>query len=823
MKHHYHFFCFVLLLLATQQASAQLTKVYGTISDKQSKEPIPFVNLIFKGSRTGTSSNEYGTYVLQSTAPADSIVISTMGYKKQTLFIQRNTTQRLNITLERSNHNLKEVVVKKGKPQILKIMDSVIAHKDQNNNGLFKKYEWERYDKFQIYFGKYSDKIKTLKPFKEYDYVFKYTDTLNGQALLPVYMSESLSKRFVNDSLSLDEELLIARKSTGENYENLTTVTDKLLENVNIYDDYFQLLDKSFVSPFIDNNQLFYEYQLEGKVTVDKKTYYKIRFAPKWKEDFAFSGAALVDPNTWAIKKINMRVANDINLNYVKNLNINQEYEYIHKRWIVQKLETWVTLSALKWQKGEDITVHRYTSFKDIIVDNTATIKKDMEDVRANKANGQEIKSEEFWIRSRHKQLGKKEKYNYAIADTINEVPFIQKAKRVGTIIISGYMELGPVSLNQLNTFYSINPIEGHRLKFGLITNKYFSKKLQLQGYVAYGTCDKEMKYKGGVLYVLNKSEARLLMGATYAYDLESMGTSPSHLAFDNVITSFSQINKKVKLTFARNARIYLEKEWTKGVVSKITFINKEVRPLGAVRFEKLIDESTNTIELVHDVTSSEIELNSRFSYKENFYINEFKRISLGSRYPVFSVDLIFGAKHILGSGYTYQKVKTNLEGKFHINPVGYIFYNLEAGRIFGTVPFPLTVLHPANQTLAYDIEGFNVMNYFEFASDRYLSLYLDHHFDGFFLNKIPFVQKAKLREVISARGVVGDLSTRNKQEMILPEGMSDVRKPYVEYSVGIENIFKILRIDYIWRGTHFSPTSKADNWGIKARFFLTF
>jgi hypothetical protein len=823
MKCNYYFLILLLFLFATQPASAQLTKVYGTVTDKQSKAPIPFANIIFKGTRTGTSSNESGTYMFQSTKPVDSIIISSMGYKKQTLFIQRNKTQLLNITLERSNHQLKEVIVKKGKPLILKIMDSIIAHKNQNDNGLFKTYTWERYDKFQIYFGKYSGRIKTLKPFKAYDYVFKYTDTLNGQALLPVYMSESISKKFVADSLSVNEELLIARKSTGENYENLTTVTDKLLENINIYDDYFQLLDKSFVSPFIDNNQLFYEYQLEGKVTLEKKVYYKIHFEPKWKEDFTFTGSALVDPKTWAIKKINMQVANDINLNYVKKLNINQEYEYISKKWIIHKQEIWVTLSVLKWQKGEDITVHRYTSFKDIIADNTAAVKKEWEAVRANKAYGQEISSEMFWKFFRHKPLGKKEKYNYAIADTINEVPFIQKVKRVGTIIISGYMELGPVSLNQLNTFYSINSIEDHRFKFGLITNKYFSKKIQLQGYVAYGIRDEEIKYKGGILYVLNKSEARLLMGATYKYDLEQLGTSPGHIAFDNFVTTFSQINKKVKLTFARDARIYLEKEWTKGVVSKITFVNKEIRPLGSIRFEKLNNENTATIAQVHDVTTSEIQLNSRFSYKENFYINEFKRISLGSRYPVFSVELTFGGKNIIGSDYTYQKLKTNLQGKFHINPAGYIFYNLEAGKLFGTVPFPLTTLHPANQTLAYDVEGFNLMNYFEFASDRYISLFLDHHFDGFFLNKIPFIQKAKLREVVSARGVIGDLRTRNKQEMLLPDGMSDVRKPYVEYSVGIENIFKILRVDYCWRGTHFSPTSKADNWGIKARFFLTF
>lgn len=823
MNIYQRLFTCLILLFAALQGCAQLTKVSGTITDKQSKKPLPYISILFKGTTIGTTTNDFGSYVLQSAVPADSIIVSAVGYKKKTVFIQRNTIQRLNIALEQSDYELKEVVIRKGKDHVLRIMDSLISNKKKNNFIEFKKYEWERYDKFQIYFGKYADKLKKLKPFKDYDYVFAHTDTMNGQALLPIYMSESISKKFVDDSLPLNEEVLLAHKSTGENYDNLTTVTDKLLENINVYEDYFQILDKSFVSPLTENYQLFYNYYLEDKISFEKQTYYKIRFEPKWEEDMTFSGTMLIHAKTWALKTITLRTSDRINLNYIKQLTIHQQYQQIKNKWVLHKLETWVTLSALKWQKGEDLLVHRYTSFKDLVINNSKAVERDYAAITSNKAYGQEIESDAFWKLARHKPLGKNEKYSYAIADTINEVPLIQKAKRVATIVISGYMELGKVSLHQLNTFYSINPIEDHRFKFGLITNKYFSKKIQLQGYVAYGIKDKELKYKAGVLYVLNNTQDRLLVGAMYKYDLEQLGVSPGHIPVDNFVTTFSQINKKVKLTFVRDARFYFEKEWTKGVVSKITLLNRQLRPLGTIVFEKITDETTNTTERLHDLTSTEIQINSRFSYKENFYINEFKRISLGSRYPIFIVDLTMGIKHIIGSDYNYQKLKTILTGKYHINPMGYIHYNFEAGKIFGTVPFPLTTIHAANQTLAYDIEGFNAMNYFEFASDEYISLYLDHHFDGFFFNKIPYVQKAKLREVISARGVAGNLHEKNKKEMILPPGMSDVRKPYVEYSVGIENIFKILRIDYIWRGTHYSPVSAADNWAIKARFFLSF
>ena len=299
---------YIFLFFQSLNGYAQLTYVYGTVVDSKTKDPLPFINLTFMNSNIGTSTGISGSYRLRSDKPVDSIIVSGVGYKKQILFVERHVAQRLNIELQQNEHTLREVVVRQGRNPALRILDSVLAHKEQNSISTLKRYEWEQYDKFQMYFGKYADQIKELKPFREYSYIFRNTDSINGQALLPIYMSETIQKRFVDDSLSLHEDLLIARKSTGENYENLTTMTDRLLENKNIYSDYYQILDKSFVSPLINNYQLFYNYERDEDVIIGKKLFYKIDFEPKWKEDFTFYGTLIIDPQTWAVRQINLKV-----------------------------------------------------------------------------------------------------------------------------------------------------------------------------------------------------------------------------------------------------------------------------------------------------------------------------------------------------------------------------------------------------------------------------------------------------------------------------------------------------------------------------------
>jgi len=798
---------------------SQKTIVRGTIIDKMNNEPIPFVPIVFKNTGIGSTSNELGLYTIETDKKSDSIVVTFIGYKKQTISIIPNKTQRIDVLLEPDNYTLSEVKIKPGRNPAFRIMDKVISHKKQNNNSEFKAYEWEMYDKFQIYFGNYSEKFTKRKQFKNYNFIFNYADsTADGRALLPIYMSETIKKEYASENPYLNESITIAQKLSGENYEQLTIIANKMVENINIYNNFFLILDKSFISPINDNYQLYYKYYLEDSLIIGQQKCYQIRFTPKWKEDFAFSGTMFINDTSFAVKKIDLYINNEINLNYVKDFIVKQEFEYVNKQWVQKKFETAATISPIKRKQSEEFTVHRTTSYKDIIINSPEHIQQDY----FKQTNTETIiTNEQYWDTARHELLSEKEKYNYLVADTINYVPFIKKLKKAAIALATGYIEIGKVSIGQLHTFYSFNPIEQNRLKLGLKTNKKFSKQLQLEGYAAYGFADKTIKYKGSVLYVLRKDKNRALIGGSYMYDIAQMGVSDNHIEIDNILTSLTRTSTFSKLSLNREAKIYLEKQWNKNISNKISFTNTKITPLGSLVFNKYINTNDTVIQHFKNITTSELEVNTRLSFDEDYLINDFRRISLGTKYPIINLNFIYGFKNFIGSTYDYKKIKLNIKGKLRLNPIGYTQYTIEGGKVFGNVPFALLEIHSANQTLVYDVEAFNLMNYFEFASNEYISLFLDHHFDGFFFNKLPLIKKAKLREVISARGLIGNLDRKNA-EFIFPTGLKGVNKPYLECSVGIENIFKVVRIDYIWRVTQFG-SKPTDNWSIKAKFYFSF
>jgi hypothetical protein len=810
------------LTILTTTCFGQKTIVKGTIINKISKDSIPFVSVIFKNTTIGTVSNEFGRYDIETSKKVDSIIVSYIGYKRQTIAIQRNKNQLIDIALEPDNYNLDEVTIKPKRNPAFRILDNVVSHKDQNKSSSVNISQCEEYEKFQIYYGNYSEKLTKRKQFKNFEFMFQNADsTADGKPLLPIYMSETIRQNFNCDNPNIHDAILIAEKTTGESYEQLTAITNKMVENTAIYDNFFLILDKSFISPITDNYQLYYKYYLEDSVMIDNNRCYQIRFVPKWKEDLAFSGTMYIHDTTWAVKKINYSINNEINLNYVKDFSVSQEFTRIQNTWLQKKMETTATISPLKRKKSQEFMIHRVTSYKDFTINNSEEIKKNYDALKTTKTINVQ-KDNAYWQTARHDSLTKKEKNNYMIADTLNYVPVIKKIKKVAIAFASGYLELGKISIGQIHTFYSFNPIEQDRYKFGLKTNKYFSKKFQAEGYVAYGSKDKNFQYKVSALYVLNKDRNRTTLGASYLYDLAQLGVSSNLIQFDNILTTLTRTNPFSKLTLNKEVKVYVEKYWSKNISNKLTLSTTEINALGELQFHKKLNETDTTYRNLTNITTSEVALNTRISFKEDVFNSEFKRVFLGSKYPIINLNVIFGLKDVFHSNYDYQKVKLNIKGTLRLNPIGHTQYTLEGGKIFGIVPYPLLELHPGNQTLIYDPESFNLMTYFEFGSNQYVSLFLDHHFDGFILNKIPLIKKAKLREVFSMHSVIGNLQDNYKKEMILPKGLTDVTTPYVELSAGLENIFKVIRIDYIWRVTHFAE-NPINNWSIKAKLYFSF
>lgn len=809
---------FFLFGLMAQVVFAQKTNVRGIIIDAQTKDSIAFASIIFQHTNNGTLSNEFGRFAIETNKKTDSIIVSYIGYKKQSLFIERNKNQQVEVFLEPENYSLSEVTIKPKRNPAFRILDLVIAHKKENDYEQIKIYQQEQYEKFEIYFGNYSEKLTKRKQFKDFQFMFQQADSANKtKPLLPIYMSENIRQQFKHEPTRLNENITIAKKATGESYEQLTAISNKLINQVNLYHNYFLILDKSFVSPITDNFQLYYRYYLEDSLVVDNHYCFKISFAPKFKQDLAFSGTMLIHDSTWAIKKMDYKINNETNLNYVKDFFALQEFENTDGKWLLYKNETTATISPLKRQKSQEFIVHRTNSYKDIELKDEIILKN--YEALKGKKNKTTQQSNEYWETARHELLTQTEKNNYTIADTLNYVPIIKKIKKAAIALATGYWEIGKLSIGQLHTFYSFNPIEHDRIKFGLKTNKYFSKKLQLEGYGAYGFYDKKIKYEASAQYVLNKGKNRTTVGGSYLYDLAQLGVSTNAIRFDNIITSVTRTSIFSKLTFNQQTSVFAECYWSKNVSNKISLTHSVINPMGDLYFKKLINTS-DTISL-SKITNAQVSLNTRLSFKESVFENEFSRNSLGSPYPIINLNMAFGLKNILGSDYNYQKIKLNLKGVLRINPIGHTQYTIECGKIFGSVPYTLLELHPGNQTLVYDAEAFNLMNYFEFASNQYATIFLDHHFDGFILNKIPLVKKVKLREVFSARAVVGNLD-KNTAALLLPNGTSDVTKPYIEYSVGLENIFKVVRIDYIWRGSHLSPNNY-NNWSIKAKLYFSF
>ena len=384
---------------------------------------------------------------------------------------------------------------------------------------------------------------------------------------------------------------------------------------------------------------------------------------------------------------------------------------------------------------------------------------------------------------------------------------------------MTGYKVWGKVELGPYFTVYSFNEIEGSRFRFGGRTSNTFSKRLMLDGYIAYGTRDEKFKYGGGFEYFLAKKRPRHSIGVSYRNDLEQLGQSENAFREDNIIASVFRRIRLQKLTRFEELSTFYQREWFPGFSNKLSYSHRTLTSPGDTAFNNDPGDGT---EIYDNITTSEIKFYTRFAYNEKFVSGEFNRVSFGTKYPVITVQYTYGINNFWNSDFEFHKINFKVKDRVRINPFGYLDYIFDAGKIFGKLPYLLLELHKGNETYSYDDYAFNMMNYYEFASDQYISLSVTHHFDGLFLDKIPLFKKLKWREVLSVKSVWGSLDDKHKEIMPFPVNLSKLRKPYVEAGAGIENILKVLRVDALWRLAYLENPDIA-KFGIRAKFQFKF
>ncbi len=815
-------------LLWTQFVQAQKTVVSGKVIDAETKEPLPFSPVMFVGTKSGAQTDLDGNYQIETYYSSDSLRVMVLGYNPQSKKVKQGATSVINFEMIAASNQTAEVTIRPddGPNPAIALMKKVIRNKKINNREKLDAYEYETYNKVEFDLNNITEKFQDRKIFSAFQFVFEGVDTTQEKPYLPVFMTESLSDFYFKRNPKLSKEIVKATKVSGVENESINQFLGDMYQNINVYDNELIAFGKSFTSPISTYALGFYDYGLVDSASIDGKWCYKLQFFPRRKAELLFFGEMWIADTSYAVKEIEATIAEGANINWIKDFRVKQSFNEVEPEvWMLSKDELVIDFNVSDKKLGvygrktssyRNFIINKerpkeyYEGFSDIIVNEDAS---DHDDA--------------FWQESRHIALSAKEERIYHMVDTLKSLPQFVTVSNILNLFINGYKVLGNFELGPYYTFYSFNPIEGNRIRFGGRTSNDFSKKIMLEGYVAYGVKDERFKYGGGATWVINKNP-RMAMNVFAKRDMEQLGQGNGAFRQDNVLSSLFRRNPANKLTDVTEMSGYFEKEWLYGLQNRALFKHRVLKPAGSnyryARFKPQLDAEQEISYLI----TTEVGLYTRFAYKEKFVYGEFERISLGTNYPVLELQYNYGVPGLMGGEFEYHRLGVRLSDKLRFGPFGQLRISSEAGRIIGNLPYPLLMMHQGNETFFYDEGSYNTMNFFEFVSDEWVSVWASYHANGLFLNKIPIMRRLKWREVASAKAVVGGYDLKN--DLILSrdfngDGKPDIytlEKPFVEAALGVENIFKVLRVDFIWRLTYLDNPNIV-KYGIRAKLQFDF
>jgi hypothetical protein len=793
------------LLFLPAAAFSQVTKIMGTVTDAATGQPIPFVSILLDNTTYGTLTDFDGRYALEVSNPGDSMTVRILGYKTVKQKILKNQFQTINLQLHAENLTLPEVVVKYTGNPAEDILKKVIANKERNSLQSFNTYQYQAYTKIELDANNISEKFKDRKLFKPFGFIWQYIDTstINGKSYLPVFITESTSDIYFRKSPRARKEVITATRVSGLENENAAQFLGNFSQEVDIYKDFINILEKNFVSPIAGFGLTYYKYYLVDSAFLGNRWCYHIMFKPRRIQELTFTGSMWINDTSWAVKKVDMRLPSDANLNFVNDLAISQDFEYTDDLyWMLSKnvlvadfniignAKKVIGFYAKKTSSYRNFRFDLPETQKFLSVPADVIVKPDAED-----------KPHNYWDTARFEKLTKSEQGVYNMVDSVKKIPLFNTYVDVINTIVTGYLPWGKFEIGPYSSLYSFNSVEGSRVRLGVRTSPSFSKKIQMEIYGAYGFGDHTFKYGGTLIWLLSKYPRRDLT-ADYKYDVEQLGTSPTAFASDNILTSIFHRGPNNKLTLARQYHAAYEHEWFPGLINTFHLTHRELFPLGATQF--LIHPTANTTDSLSSIFTSEARVDMRLSFREHYVTTTFYRYTVTNDYPVILVTYCYGFPNTFRSDYYYQKLIFNLQQSFNFATIGWSKYIIEAGKIWGTLPYNLLRIHDGNQTFFFDEYASNLMNYYEFVSDQWISAYFTHHFDGLLFNHIPLLRKLKWREVAYVRTVFGTLSEKNRSYSVFPDQLRSFNNiPYWETGVGIENIFRIIRITAIWRLNH--------------------
>ena len=813
--------------------------ISGKITEANGGRPLQNATVHLKGSGFSTLSKMDGSFRFLTAEWYDSLEVSNVGFETFTIGLKQGHTINIAVGMKNKSDVLKAVVIGVLKKPGKSFMEKVIEHKANNNPSRFRSYSYQRYTRNELDIDNMDYKKAKGSGLKSL--MLKTYAGLDSNAIedkeLPVYFEERLANNYHSVSPNIDRENIIAKKKLGLKTDELVSKLDKFYFNFNVYDDWIPIFDQTYVSPLNANAFNYYKYFQGDTLVVDGDSIQQIRFVPLRDYERAFSGFLWINTSNLAVQSVEMHLNKTANINFVKDISYSEDYTQVfdstsgnlvympYKFTSAVKFESGLALLGLPVPESKNSLqfIIRNTTVTDKIKLNTGEPTAIVAQLIKKEQTTNWNKPESFWQHNRSDSLSTHEKNIYKMVDSLKQNNRFQRDIKLVAFAGSGYWDFGSLlRIGPYSSFMSRNSLEGWRFRLGFWTMPGISKKVNLFGYGAYGTKDKKIKGMLGIKYVWNEAKwtkTTFSFGSDYDFIIDN----DDELDKDNIINSFLRKRIPYSRMYVKQGVLKHEQYISRDFAARAILSYKELNPVFDFKYHPinpLIDKPYDSV-FAKILPVTEATFGIRYAHQERTKFLNYDNIRLGSFYPIFTANYTYGFEYGKAM-FEFQKINVGIEQRLRLPPKSMLYYKIQAGKVFGTLPYLLLNIPAGNEYYVASKYEFNTMAPYEFAADRYISLHTRFYLGGLLFDNIPLLQKWGWRERFSFNAYWGDMNkanedyNKNSNFNLLDKG------PFMEASAGIENIFHILSIEYYRRLTYLNnPYARRD--GIYLGLTLSF
>ncbi len=821
----------LIALILSKFSIAQNKVIVGIVLDSVTHAPLQNVSITVKNSPKGGLTDAEGKFSISVDKDAQKITFSFTGYHSATISLATVPRQPMTIFLSKSFTTLEGVIVnaKKGRYRnknnpAVELIRLVISNKSRNGESAYPYTSYQEYEKVRMFTDGSWGKITHNFVLKKFRFFFENKDTtiVPGKSLNAIYLQETLSRNYYRREPEKKRKLILARKTVdyGEfvDTRGVAGALRYLYNEVNIYDNTILAFTMQFISPIANSAPDFYMYFIRDTIVENGEKMVKLYFTPRNPEDLLFRGTLYVTlDGNYAVRKAELNLAKHVNLNYVRNLEISEDFvKGALGRYHLAESDMLAFLSP--FPKSAGLFGERKISIQDF--SDSVLPENILQGPALDSLPFSSHRSNSFWTESRPIPLTGSETRTYANTDSLLKMRSYRRLMDYATLYFVGYKSAGKFDIGPIRKFYSFNPVEGQRFQFGARSNYKLSSRFYTDTYLAYGLRDERWKYFLSGSYSFNNRSVYSYpfnyLQASFMRDTRNPGEEDLFSQGNTLLTSFTRgynsdwlYNDIFRLTYVREFGNHFQyslgtKYWRQQPAGSLVYVHEPV---------------SSKMDTIPEITTGELSFSFRWAPNEQFFENKLVRRSITNKYPIITFEFAKGIKGLYGGEYNYDAFRLIIFKRFFISPLGFSDVTFNASYLSGTLPFPLLIIHPANQSYFYSQHSYNLMNVEEFVSDHFAGMNIDHFFNGFFFNKIPLLKKLRLRELITAKLLYGGLRNENNpnynsNQFLFPTTNGVVStfvlngQPYLEAGVGIYNIFSFIRLDLIKRFTYLNHSN---------------